>query len=39
MGTGSPPVLVSSALAPGELVLLYSDGLVERRTRPSPGHG
>ena len=30
LGTGSPPVLASSALAPGELVLLYSDGLVER---------
>jgi serine phosphatase RsbU (regulator of sigma subunit)/anti-sigma regulatory factor (Ser/Thr protein kinase)/anti-anti-sigma regulatory factor len=30
LGTGSPPVLVTSALAPGELVLLYSDGLVER---------
>ena len=30
LGTGSPPVLAGSALAPGELVLLYSDGLVER---------
>jgi anti-sigma regulatory factor (Ser/Thr protein kinase)/anti-anti-sigma regulatory factor len=30
LGTGSPPVLASDALAPGELVLLYSDGLVER---------
>ena len=30
LGTGSPPVLASSALAPDELVLLYSDGLVER---------
>ncbi len=30
LGTGSPPVLATSALAPGELVLLYSDGLVER---------
>jgi len=30
LGTGSAPVLASSALAPGELVLLYSDGLVER---------
>ena len=29
-GTGSPPVLASSALAPDELVLLYSDGLIER---------
>ncbi len=33
LGTGSPPVLVTSALAPGELVLLYSDGLVERPGR------
>jgi anti-anti-sigma factor len=33
LGTGSPPVLASSALAPGELVLLYSDGLVERPGR------
>ena len=33
LGTGSPPVLVTSALAPGELVLLYSDGLVERPDR------
>jgi serine phosphatase RsbU (regulator of sigma subunit)/anti-sigma regulatory factor (Ser/Thr protein kinase)/anti-anti-sigma regulatory factor len=30
LGTGSPPVLATSALAPGELVVLYSDGLVER---------
>ncbi len=30
LGTGSRPVLAASALAPGELVLLYSDGLVER---------
>ena len=30
LGTGSPPVLATSALALGELVLLYSDGLVER---------
>ena len=29
LGTGSPPVLMTSALARGELVLLYSDGLVE----------
>ena len=33
LGTGSPPVLASAALAPGELVLLYSDGLVERPDR------
>jgi anti-anti-sigma factor len=33
LGTGSPPVLASSMLAPGELVLLYSDGLVERPDR------
>jgi len=33
LGIGSPPVLASSALAPGELVLLYSDGLVERPDR------
>ena len=33
LGTGSPPVLASSTLAPGELVLLYSDGLVERPDR------
>ena len=33
LGTGSPPVVATSALAPGELVLLYSDGLVERPDR------
>jgi anti-anti-sigma factor len=33
LGAGSPPVLANSALAPGELVLLYSDGLVERPDR------
>ena len=33
LGTGSPPVLATSALAPGELLLLYSDGLVERPDR------
>ena len=34
LGTGSPAVLADSALAPAELVLLYSDGLVERPDRP-----
>ncbi len=33
LGTRSPPVLATGALAPGELVLLYSDGLVERPGR------
>src|SRR5271166_3296179 len=33
LGTGSPPILATSALAPGELVLLYSDGLVEHPDR------
>ncbi len=33
LGTGSPPVLATSALAPGELLMLYSDGLVERPDR------
>ena len=33
LGTGSPPVLADGQLAPGELVLLYSDGLVERPDR------
>ena len=33
LGTGSPPVLATSTLAPGEVVLLYSDGLVERPNR------
>jgi anti-sigma regulatory factor (Ser/Thr protein kinase)/anti-anti-sigma regulatory factor len=33
LGTGSPLVLATDALAPGELVLLYSDGLVERPDR------
>jgi anti-sigma regulatory factor (Ser/Thr protein kinase)/anti-anti-sigma regulatory factor len=33
LGTRSPPVLATSALAPGELVLLYSDGLIERPGR------
>ena len=33
LGTGSPPVLAAGQLAAGELVLLYSDGLVERPDR------
>jgi anti-sigma regulatory factor (Ser/Thr protein kinase)/anti-anti-sigma regulatory factor len=33
LGTGSAPVLAVAALAPGELVLLYSDGLIERPNR------
>ena len=33
LGTGSPPALASGALAPGEVVVLYSDGLVERPDR------
>ena len=33
LGTGSLPVLATSALAPGELLMLYSDGLVERPDR------
>ena len=33
LGTGSPPVLATGALAPGGLVLLYSDGLIERPGR------
>jgi anti-sigma regulatory factor (Ser/Thr protein kinase)/anti-anti-sigma regulatory factor len=33
LGTGSPPVLAAGRLAPGELILLYSDGLVERPDR------
>ena len=33
LGTGSPPVLATSVLAPGELLMLYSDGLVERPDR------
>jgi len=33
LGTGSPPVLATAELSPGELVLLYSDGLIERPDR------
>jgi anti-sigma regulatory factor (Ser/Thr protein kinase)/anti-anti-sigma regulatory factor len=33
LGTGSPPVLATGALALGELILLYSDGLIERPGR------
>jgi serine phosphatase RsbU (regulator of sigma subunit)/anti-sigma regulatory factor (Ser/Thr protein kinase)/anti-anti-sigma regulatory factor len=33
LGTGSVPVLSSAELAAGELVLLYSDGLIERPGR------
>jgi anti-sigma regulatory factor (Ser/Thr protein kinase)/anti-anti-sigma regulatory factor len=33
LGTGSPPVLAEDQLAPGEVVLLYSDGLVEQPGR------
>jgi len=30
LGTGSSPVLARATLGPGELLLLYSDGLIER---------
>jgi serine phosphatase RsbU (regulator of sigma subunit)/anti-sigma regulatory factor (Ser/Thr protein kinase)/anti-anti-sigma regulatory factor len=33
LGTGSTPVLAEGTLTPGDLVLLYSDGLVERPDR------
>ena len=40
LGTGSSPVLAIGALAPGELMLLYSDGLIERPDRTiDRGHG
>ncbi len=36
LGTGAPAVLGSAELGPGELVLLYSDGLIERPHRTIP---
>jgi serine phosphatase RsbU (regulator of sigma subunit)/anti-sigma regulatory factor (Ser/Thr protein kinase)/anti-anti-sigma regulatory factor len=36
LGTGSAPILASALLAQGELVLLYSDGLIERPNRTIP---
>src|SRR6185437_6578524 len=33
LGTGSPPVLADASLESGELILLYSDGLIERPDR------
>jgi anti-sigma regulatory factor (Ser/Thr protein kinase)/anti-anti-sigma regulatory factor len=33
LGTGSVPVLARTTLRPGELLLLYSDGLIERPNR------
>jgi len=33
LGTGSVPVLATATLRPGELLLLYSDGLIERPNR------
>lgn len=33
LGTGSAPVLATTMLHPGELVLLYSDGLIDRPNR------
>ena len=33
LGTGSPPALADASLEPGELILLYSDGLIERPDR------
>jgi len=33
LGTGSAPILVADRLGPGELLLLYSDGLIERPNR------
>jgi anti-anti-sigma factor len=36
LGTGSAPVLATARLEPGELVLLYSDGLIKRSDRTPP---
>jgi anti-sigma regulatory factor (Ser/Thr protein kinase)/anti-anti-sigma regulatory factor len=33
LGTGSAPVLAADQLLPGEVILLYSDGLIERPDR------
>lgn len=33
LGTGSPPALATATLQPGEIILLYSDGLIERPNR------
>jgi serine phosphatase RsbU (regulator of sigma subunit)/anti-sigma regulatory factor (Ser/Thr protein kinase)/anti-anti-sigma regulatory factor len=33
LGTGSPPTLATGSLLPGELVLLYTDGLIQRPHR------
>jgi serine phosphatase RsbU (regulator of sigma subunit)/anti-sigma regulatory factor (Ser/Thr protein kinase)/ABC-type transporter Mla MlaB component len=33
LGTGSPPALATTTLREGELVLMYSDGLIERPNR------
>lgn len=33
LGTDSPPVLATTTLQPGEIILLYSDGLIERPNR------
>jgi serine phosphatase RsbU (regulator of sigma subunit)/anti-sigma regulatory factor (Ser/Thr protein kinase)/anti-anti-sigma regulatory factor len=33
LGTGSAPILLTDTLGPGELLLLYSDGLIERPNR------
>jgi serine phosphatase RsbU (regulator of sigma subunit)/anti-sigma regulatory factor (Ser/Thr protein kinase)/anti-anti-sigma regulatory factor len=36
LGTGSTPILATATLREGELVLLYSDGLIERPDRSIP---